>query len=218
MTGQLVQMRRNVLCAMGGLLLAMPATAQKPAEPGMAAGAEQGERAKPGRTFAYDFGSHAMTLPTIDRDGAQGCPVAMEAKRLGGGDLVRAGKSVERGPGQRIRLTLHDRTDAAKVVGARVAVRGTDGKARVTTLTGLTDFGSGRGQTSGPAEVTRVVSLRLNDRGESWAAADMLLGGLTSVSRVTLIELTYEDGTTWVRGGGSSCSVVPAPLMLVAGR
>jgi hypothetical protein len=80
------------------------------------------------------------------------------------------------------------------------------------------------GLTSGPVdsrdragEVTKTVTLNLTDRGESWAATDLLLRGLTSVSRVRLESLTYEDGTTWQPEQGSLCAVAPSPLMLVGG-
>jgi hypothetical protein len=166
------------------------------------------EAAKPARTFAYDFNSPEASFEVL-RSALQGCPVAMEAKLLGGADMRRVGEKAMGGPGQRIRLTLRDRTNPAKVVGAKVAVRGTDGKPRMSALA---DSGNRTG------EVTRTVTLSFNDRGESWAAADLVLRGLTSVSRVRLESLTYADGTTWQPEQGSSCSIVPDPLMLVAGR
>ena len=66
--------------------------------------------------------------------------------------------------------------------------------------------------------MTKTVTLTFNDRGESLAAADLVLRGLTSVSRVRLESLTYADGTSWQTEQGSACSVTPSPLMLVAGR
>jgi len=138
---------------------------------------------------------------------AEGCPVAMVAKRLAGdGDMVKVGRADTRGPSQRIRLTLHNRSNSKKVLRARAAVRGTDGKPRVSTLAGSTGLSG---------EVTRTISLDFTDHGESWAATDLLLRGLTSVSQLSLLALTYEDGTTWQRGGGSSCTVEPDPLLLI---
>ena len=177
------------------------------------AGAEglsrHGEAAKPARTFVYDFSSQGAGFEAAIDDSLEGCPVAMEAKRLGGGDMVKVRGSADREPGQRIRLRLRETGGSARVIGARVAVRGTDGKPRMSTL-------ASSGSKAG--EVTRVVSLNFRDHGESWAAADLLLRGLTSVSRVKLESLSYADGTTWESKRGSSCVVAPDPLMLIVAR
>jgi hypothetical protein len=205
-------MKRTLILSAAASLFLFPCFAQKAPEPAQAAPGKADE-AKPARTFVYDFNSPAASYENMVHDALQRCPVSMEATRLGGGDMVRVGDKTMSGPGQRIRLTLHDRTNPARILGARVAVRGTDGKPRMSTLASTLENSTNRA-----GEVTRTVTLNFNDRGESWAAADLVLRGLTSVSRVRLESLTYADGTTWQPEQGSVCAVVPSPLMLVAGR
>jgi hypothetical protein len=214
-------MRRILMGLLAGCFFAVPCVAQSANAGSGTAGMEtpsgtpsgKTEAGKAGRKFLYDFNSPGPSYDNTMHDALQGCPVLMETTRLGGGDMVKVMGATEREPGQRIRLTLRDRSNSARVVGARVAVRGTDGKPRMSTLaSGLAD------STNRAGEVTKTVTLNFNDRGESWAAADMLLRGLTSVSRVRLESITYADGTSWQPEQGSSCSVVPSPMMLIAGR
>jgi len=204
-------MRKALIGVVAVSLFTVPCVAQYAA--GMEAPSGQAAAAKTPRKFVYDFNSPATSYENVVHDALQGCPVSMEATRLGGVDMVKVRGIEEREPAQRIRLTLHDRTNPARILGARVAVRGTDGKPRMSTLASTLENSTNRA-----GEVTKTVTLNFNDRGENWAAADLLLRGLTSVSRVKLESLTYEDGTTWQPEQGSSCSVVPSPLMLVAGH
>jgi len=199
-------MKRTVILSLAVILAGIPCLGQRAAEPSpMTPG--QVQPVKPTRTFIYDFNSPAASYENMVHDALQGCPVSMEATRLGGGDMVRVGDKTMSGPGQRIRLRLRNQDAAPRIVGARVAVRGTDGKPRMSTLAD---------HTNQAGEVTRTLNLNFTDGGESWAAADLLLRGLTSVSRVSLQSLTFEDGTTWQKTQGSSCAMAPSPLMLIA--
>jgi len=222
-------MKRALIGVLAGCFFAVPCVAQNAAAGQGVAGMEQpsgtsaGQAAagQPERRFVYDFNSPGGLFESVVHDGLQGCPVAMEATRLGGGDMVRVRGAAELEPAQRIRLTLHDRTNPARILGARVAVRGTDGKPRMSTLASGASSGlssAPQSVTSRVGEVTKTVTLNFSDRGESWAAADLVLRGLTSVSRVRLESITYADGTSWQPEQGSVCAVTPSPLMLVAGR
>lgn len=146
----------------------------------------------------------------------QGCPVDMRVRqRMGGGMTAVDENGVRRRVfAQRLRLFLNDlRPDFAgqQIVSARVTVHGSNGKERIQRV------GSGsiddRDMSSG--QMARTLNVDLANWGEPGVSGDFRLPEFTSASRVDLVSVTYEDGSTWKLSGNETCRVAPDPLMLI---
>jgi hypothetical protein len=141
------------------------------------------------------------------------CPVSMHAQqqRRNGGRILTTSKWLSpRPPGieQRIRLILESASDSARVAGAKVTVRGTNGKGR-TTQTLMTQ------DQDAPSNATKILAITFDSGGDKGASADLVLPGFTSVQSIRLDSLTYSDGSTWNPPKGKVCRTAPDPLMLV---
>jgi hypothetical protein len=137
------------------------------------------------------------------------CPVSMHALQGSGSVLVavRDGKPPE-GPAQRIHLILTGST-AARIVGAKVLVRGQTGKARITQAAPRANEDS---------NLSRTLHVAFGPEEANSVAVDLLLPGFTTVRSIELQSLTYRDGSTWAVAGEQACHVAPDPLMLVDSR
>jgi hypothetical protein len=146
-----------------------------------------------------------LQLPPVQ---APACPVPMRAQQGFSGGLVavRQSQPAPPAPAFRLTLTLTNRKSTG-IASARVTVFGLSGKARAIPLD------------SAPAsDLARTMNIRFGDSGNADAAADLLLRGFTTVTRIDLDSLTYADGSTWTASTGTSCHVAPDPLMLLSAR
>jgi hypothetical protein len=181
--------------------------------------------------FASGSGAAASDAPAgvylVPGPQGAGCPVAMRAEHGGGGALVRTRQSRSNlvpepaqptPPYQQIRLILGpssvQSSAGARVVRARVTVRGTNGQWRSVP--------TGMGEGSSTIAKTLDLSFSRADvgaRGEDGlVATEMTLAGFSSVKSINLDSLTYSDGTIWVPAQGKACRVAPDLLMLVSTR
>ena len=67
-------------------------------------------------------------------------------------------------------------------------------------------------------DMSRAVEATFAPEGKNQAEADLVLPGFTSITRLDLRTIEYDDGSTWTPAGHQSCSVAPDRFMLVAGR
>jgi hypothetical protein len=138
-----------------------------------------------------------------------GCPVSMHAQQRAGGDVLVTRDSQRHPLAQRIHLILGDFENPARVVAAKVTVRGTNGKPTAIP-TSLRKGGAG--------EATKTLDLRFDVAENGEASTDMSLAGFTSVSSIRLDSLTFADGAIWVPASGQTCRTAPDPFMLVSSR
>ena len=139
------------------------------------------------------------------------CPVSMHAQQQGGLGILTArddhGESRRRsGVAQHIRLILGDAKNSATIVSAKVTVRGTSPKGRMTPTVLNQD-------TSPDAKKTLVLTFKEN--GNEGVSANLVLPGFTSVTSITLDSLTYADGSIWRPSNGRGCRTAPDLMMLV---
>jgi hypothetical protein len=177
----------------------------------------------PDGSEALAFGESPSIYVVPGPQGA-GCPVSMRAEHGAGGGLVRTRQSRSNmapgmAPGlipeptppfQQIHLILGDSTvkssAGAKVVGAKVTVRGTNGKWR-TVPAAMGDDSS---------TISRTLDLSFDRAENGQVSTDMTLPGFTSVKSISLDSLTYSDDTVWIPPQEKICRVAPNPLMLVS--
>jgi len=138
-----------------------------------------------------------------------GCPIGMHASQ-GVWDhtvKVRQGQHEQTFQpfGQRILLSLVD-THPAPIVTATVKVIGTTGKNRMVQIAAANSEGDG----------AKTVKVNFTKGQDNAVSGDLYIPGLTSVSSVELLEVSYDDGKIWKIGGSRVCRVTPDPLMLVA--
>jgi len=139
------------------------------------------------------------------------CPVSMHAQQQGGLGILTArddrGESRRRsGVAQHIRLILGDAENSATIVSAKVTVRGTSPKGRMTPTVFNQDVSPG-------AKKTLVLTFKAD--GNEGVSANLVLLGFTSVTSISLDSLTYSDGSTWRPSNGRGCRTAPDLLMLV---
>jgi hypothetical protein len=144
------------------------------------------------------------------------CPVSMHAQqqRRTGGRILTTSKGLPPRPSgieQRIRLILESASDSARVAGAKVTVRGTNGKGR-TTQTLITQ------DQDALSDAMKTLDITFDSDGGQAASADLVLPGFTSVQSIRLDSLAYSDGSTWSPSKGKGCRIAPDPMMLVGDR
>jgi hypothetical protein len=145
----------------------------------------------------------------VRSDRTSACPVSLHALQGSESGLVAVRDAKPSpGPSQRIHLILSD-TLPDHALSVRVQVRGLSSKSqRMQTVMTSSDR----------TDLSRVLEVRLVRENENEVAAELLLPGFTSVRSLQLESIAYTDGSRWTLAAGQSCSVVPDPLMLVAGR
>jgi len=142
------------------------------------------------------------------------CPVQMQALHGTGRGLLMArdGKNEDMArpgqPSQTIHLILGD-GNGKRIVQARVIARGFSPEGRMEHTVARAGHATMQ---------SRTVVVRLHAEGKDTAAGDLVLPGFASVQSVDLLELRYEDGSSWSALTQTPCSVTPDPLMLVADR
>jgi hypothetical protein len=136
------------------------------------------------------------------------CPVSLHALQGSGGGLLKA-RDAEPAPqpSQSIHLVLSD-APATHVISAKVVVRGLSGKNQMLPARSASD-------TQG--DLLRTLDVRFVREGDDVLGSDLILPGFTSVRSIQIQSLSYQDGSTWTVAG-RACSVVPDPLMLIAGH
>jgi hypothetical protein len=172
----------------------------------------------PDGSEALAFGESPSIYVVPGPQGA-GCPVSMRAEHGAGGGLVRTRQSRSNSapepsqptpPFQQIHLILGDSSikssAGAKVVRARVTVRGTNGQWRSMPAATGDDASS----------LTRTLDLSFDQAENGQVSTDMTLQGFTSVKSISLDSLTYSDDTVWIPPQEKICRVAPNPLMLVS--
>ena len=110
---------------------------------------------------------------------------------------------------QRIHLTLGKSKNPVMIAGARVTVRGTNGKWRTMPTSSIEKEQS---------NATKTLDIVFDIDGNGVESTDMVLPGFTSVQSITLDSLTYADGLIWSPKIGMTCRTIPDPLMLVSAR
>ncbi len=138
-----------------------------------------------------------------------GCPIGMHASQ----SVWNHNIAVQRGLGnekygQRISLNLNG-SHSAKIVAARVGVRGLNGKNRIM----LTPTG-----TNQQWNAWTTLNVKFVEEKDGSVTADLWIPGFTSVHSIQLLEITYADGSTWSSSGAKACSVKPDPMMLITER
>jgi hypothetical protein len=139
------------------------------------------------------------------------CPVSMHAQQQGGLGILTArddrGESRRRsGVAQHIRLILGDAKNSATIMSAKVTVRGTSPKGRMTPTV--------LSQDASP-DARKTLALTFKADGRESASANLVLPGFTSVTSISLDSLTYADGSAWRPSNGRGCRTTPDLLMLV---
>ena len=141
------------------------------------------------------------------------CPVSMHAQQQGGLGILTTrddrGESRRRsGVAQHIRLILGDAKNSATIVSAKVTVRGTSPKGRMTPMVFSQDASP---------DARKTLALTFKTDGSEGASANLVLPGFTSVTSISLDSLTYADGSIWRPSNGRGCHTAPDLLMLVDG-
>lgn len=160
------------------------------------------------------------------------CPVSMRAQHGSGGALMMArnpksglyaqpnqdGRSG--GLEQRIHLILGKVKDSARVVAAKVTVRGMNGKWLAMPASslqyGTSNAGTLSAGSSNIGSAVKTIDVRFGITADQTEFADLVLPGFSSVQSITLNSLTYADGSTWSSFNGNACRVAPEPFMLVS--
>jgi len=84
---------------------------------------------------------------------------------------------------------------------------------RVLPVTGSPSAAS----SGAPKEASKNFSL-ITGSSSHQLDGDLLLGPVASITRVTLMHVTYADGSEWNPPAAGACSVQPSPFMLVTSR
>jgi len=166
-------------------------------------------------TLAAQRSTDTPETYTAPQSSDRGCPVSMRAQQRPGGDILVTRDGQRHPIAQRIHLILGDFANPAKVVAAKVTVRGTNGKPRAITTIPMLN-GSSIQNASGMT--ARTLDLRFDLAGNGEASTDLSLAGFTSVTSIRLDSLTFADGAIWVPANGQSCRTAPDPFMLVSSR
>ena len=135
------------------------------------------------------------------------CPVGMQASHLSDGSVIKTDAAHPMGLGQRLRLTLTS-PDNRSITSATVHVRGWTAQGRTEQAEKAKDV----------APLTRRLQVPFKPGADRTATADVWVPGVTAVSSVELLSVTYGDGTTWTPAMGKTCQVKPDPLMLISGK
>lgn len=67
-------------------------------------------------------------------------------------------------------------------------------------------------------EMEREKTFVLDRVAGTRVGGDLLVGPAATITRVRLVSVTYEDGSTWHEPVNGACAVVPSRIMLVAGK
>lgn len=139
------------------------------------------------------------------------CPISMQAHQ-GVWDhtiRVRDGQQQQISPfGQRLSLTLVDQ-HPSRILSATVRVRGLNGRSHMVQAVGSANDDS---------NATRTMSIKFSANPDNSVTGDLYAPGFTSIMSVELLQVTYEDGSTWKISGSNVCRVAPDPMMLIAGH
>ncbi len=153
--------------------------------------------------------AQSLTLMLVP---AQACPVSLAAKQAGATEMVKVGKEQNSTPetiakpGQRIRLFLSGLAKTGKVT-ATVTVHGFSARGRIDKTSA-----------AGTSDLRRTMNVTFTREDEKTVSAELVLPGFTTVKSVKLDSLQFADGSARDFAGLNLCTVVPDPLMLVAGR
>ena len=144
-----------------------------------------------------------------ERTRLETCPVVLVARQKADGVMVEVGERRPKGPAQRLHLTV-EYPGSKAITRARITVHGFIAKARVAPT-------PARGGSPAEASKTLEVAFRPDPKGNS-ASADLWVPGLTAVRTIDLDAVTFADGSSRSLVGRAACSIVPDPLMLIAGH
>lgn len=143
-----------------------------------------------------------LGLPGSSRD----CPIDLRIQHAADGDMMEVDDARPKGVAQRLHLVVMG-PDSAKIVAAKVTVRGYSDKGRM-----LQASSSGAGSPDASRTVDVYFPLNAPEKGSAF----LWVAGLTAVQVIDLVSLTYADGSTWNMAQGSVCRVIPDPTMLIA--
>ena len=161
--------------------------------------------------------ANGNTVWFVNVPGGQPCPVRLQARQSGMGDLVKTRQTPDTQaesnprPTQRIRLIINPlagKAPATAVVGATVTARGFSARARIDNAS----------SSNAPSDIRRTLNITFRTESDHSLSAELVLPGFTAVNSIKLETIEYADGSTRDLFGKKFCTVAPDPLMLVAGR
>lgn len=135
------------------------------------------------------------------------CPVRLRALHGADGSIVKVDKDRPKGIAQLLHLILTS-PDSRQIVEARLRVRGTSGKGRVTQTATAGDG----------SDAVRNLVVQFTPGPEKEVARDVWVPGMSAVLGVELNSVTFDDGTTLRFGAAHGCRFTPDHLMLIADR
>ena len=137
------------------------------------------------------------------------CPIGMHASQGVWDHTIRVREGQKERTlqpfGQRILLSLVV-TGPSPIVSATVKVRGLTGKNRMLQTESFGNVSS---------DGVRIMRITFVQRPDG-VSSDLYIPGLTSVSSIELLDVSYGDGKVWKIGASSVCRVTPDPMMLIA--
>lgn len=136
--------------------------------------------------------NYTVTLPGI-------CPLNLRAQHLSDGDLVKTGIAHPKGIGQALHLTLSD-LDRGPVAEANVLLRGFTPKGRLS-------------QAAPDAKPNATRRQRIRFAPGQNQSADIWVPGLSAITSVEIVSVTYANGSSWTPSGSLSCRVTPDLFM-----
>lgn len=140
------------------------------------------------------------------------CPVEMQAEHSPGlAEQVRVGKGsagVERrhAIGQHLQLGLSNSRPTA-IDAVRITVHGWMAKGRALPA----NPGAGPGR----ADASRTVDVKVNIAPHHTTETDVWVDGLTAVTSIDLVGVSYADGSNW-KASAQECRIVPDLEMLIS--
>lgn len=136
------------------------------------------------------------------------CPVSLRAGHLADGSFVKTDAAHPKGIGQWLSLSFAN-TDAKRIVSATLVVHGLTPQAHVSQAL------SADGPT--PHSV-RTFHVSFSPGPNQSSLANLWVPGMSAVERIDLLNVDYNDGSTWTVADGQSCRVAPEMKMLITSR
>ena len=178
-------------------------------------GMEQPNSAPPNgsQTFTvYNSATQKTTTVVVPMSQLSSCPVSLRAQQASAANSMMVAGGRPKGVAQFLHLTMANPAGST-VTKATVTVRGLLPKTRAT-LTPMT-LGNDPSDAARTLDVTFSAAAGPAFNGRS---ADLWVPGLSAVSSVDLVSLTYADGSMWTPKAGKTCRTPIDGIMLVGAR
>lgn len=178
--------------------------------------AQTNTQAKPAGPFdAYvvpDAASQSHSIPgryTVPEIPSR-CPVDLQAQRGSNAGMVVTRGFGDHGPGIGIAQRLHmalTNPGGSDIVGITLVVHGLTNTTRMsqTLQVGSGDVGT----------ISRTVQLGVSVGARKQAVTDLTVASFTAVTRVDLVDISYQDGSKWHASEKQTCQITPDLYMPV---